>query len=785
MFFFNVILGFYVNKLVGHVFLCVLLALPTNIVADDRESDPLADKSAKVVNYAIWATAAVVAAVGGAALLKYLTKNPDQIIKKIDPEKFKDEGVSSEQLRRSGLYRNYLESRGYKTELVDGERRVFATGYTPQEKLQNYLTSLDADALKHGIAVEELAKLSPRSSSRAVVRNLDRTKYVLHGEHIFPRNFTPIDQTVRYLDTLSAESFSKGVSIEQIRDHILSKRSTLSVKDLRFAASRHRDSLVVETIEVGGRQETLIFPRDNTPAQQIQAKLDYIRNHAHPLFREGLENPDENLIPTHNSAFTQFEIGVPIEELAKGIHRPAHWSEDELLQYIEKEIADNHDSIYKILKFARDTPRPKTLIFRRDQPLAKAKERIAGIRAQQLESDRHDLFDIDFDIDETATGTDSTNRKILNDIVKETTAQEEVKITDEFLNQIRKIISGIDDDFEALLKDGNIQEVIWQLRERGLLSQATELEELVTDVLKNGKIVVNSRRASGGVTGAYELVFANGMRAIAKHWHQAGAIAMSELDRLIGTNVFPLTVHRKIGHVQHYSVQLFVERAKHYGELNEHSDKLYSLAETKRIKLLAMLGGDWDSGSHNMMMPSKGRGFMIDAGDALTSYNAFLREASKLDEADKLDYKVYYRERGPVRLFLHKYSLMGIFTGEKSTDTQLHKRLAEIKDQEIEDVVDTVLAVFEPEELAVFKKINPEKFPGLNYDYAKYADYPEIEQLRTYYQSRWDEVPEDEIQKMLKVRLDYYRDIKLAPVRMRAIIDEYLDAIAVLDKAKN
>ncbi len=46
--------------------------------------------------------------------------------------------------------------------------------------------------------------------------------------------------------------------------------------------------------------------------------------------------------------------GIALEELAKGIHRPAHWSEDELLQYIEKEIADNYDSLYKILKFAQD-----------------------------------------------------------------------------------------------------------------------------------------------------------------------------------------------------------------------------------------------------------------------------------------------------------------------------------------------------------------------------------------------------------------------------------------------
>ena len=175
----------------------------------------------------------------------------------------------------------------------------------------------------------------------------------------------------------------------------------------------------------------------------------------------------------------------------------------------------------------------------------------------------------------------------------------------------------------ALLEAGNLQEVIWQLQERGLSDRAQALEELLTETLEDGE-VVSMHDIGIGVTGARLVEFSNGLRGVFKNMYFRSEVAMFELDKLIGLHVFPLTVLRTL-HDEQGSMQLYIESSMSATEIQEQLWQEMASAEDKRqlllaispsakIRTLRLLGLDKDINPANRLFPLQGRQIAIDGG---------------------------------------------------------------------------------------------------------------------------------------------------------------------------
>ncbi len=746
------------------------VGLNTTVRAEEQEEEP-------IIKYGIMTAVVAVVALGGRSLVKYIKKNPDRILRKIDPEKFTGEGVPLAQLKAKGISSSKLKARGYTEFRVGLERRVFADGHTPEDRLTRHLTALDAQKLKEGIVIEELVATLKLPEDFYLNSALDRTKYAVHLDHIFAIDSTPVAQAVSYLDTIDVEILQKGLPIEKIQSNIVSKQ--LSKDDLRAATTKmqNKTKLNIVDIEMAGKKEMYVFADGFTPTEQIKTYLD------------GLDN-------------RQMYHGVRVEKLADNVsYRQAHWSDEDFHAALLAHIDGDE---YRLRWIGREDQQKVAVILHKTQKgeITQTRARLEGImhktmsegvyadEAAAVKSDQLNINELEITMRKEMSEnvySDQLNIDDLNKAVREATASAEAKISDDFLASVSNIVEGVDGDFQAYLEVGNIQEVIWQLRERGLVKHAATLEKLVTDVLQNAEMAVEDKRTFGGITGARELEFTNGVRAVAKSWDQAKAIAMSELDKLIGTNIFPLTVHRKFAQGRDYVLQLFIERAKHYTEppLVGYDESVQALTETRRANTLALLSAYWDSGFHNRMIPSRGRAFMIDGGEAL-SYEEGLRgifvRVGDVKPHGKRSYssgELYYRGQQPAKFVLKEETAAGIFAGLHYTDAQFLTRLAEVSDKDLQKVVEPVLACFEQKELNILQKLAPEK-SLYDYNFAQYANHPEIEHLRTFYRDAGADA--NRLDEVIARRLEFYRDVKIAPMYMRAVIDEYLDAAALLQK---
>lgn len=243
--------------------------------------------------------------------------------------------------------------------------------------------------------------------------------------------------------------------------------------------------------------------------------------------------------------------------------------------------------------------------------------------------------------------------------------QSSTELSPTFVQSIMQIISGteITAELEELLTDGYLQEVIWRLRDIGDVDRAVQLEQELLQVLAHDDIVdIDTQVRSRGHNFLHVVRFANGVRGVLKHGYSERSAGREELayhfDRLVGLDVFPLTVFRKLEQdldiLQMFEItdkgwgamQLFMphaadaaeiamfialRRAAVYGDIRAwafagvpdelRKDKVLGNAYSSfippmqpRIGTLKFLIGDADDAhAGNYMFPVRGRSFTVDA----------------------------------------------------------------------------------------------------------------------------------------------------------------------------
>lgn len=226
------------------------------------------------------------------------------------------------------------------------------------------------------------------------------------------------------------------------------------------------------------------------------------------------------------------------------------------------------------------------------------------------------------------TKTEKTKKSTTN--VKETEAETNLPKRDyqkivyqkEIKDNIVRIAAKtpISKEVDELLEVGNIQEIIWRLREENFSDQAMELEKFIAHKLETDEII-KIIEMDEGQTNPQLIELGSGLRGVLKTSGYAKEVALFNLDRLIGTNVYPTTVLRTVDGEQR-SVQLFIENSWHAHkvatELAQTADDVVKPVPPmpKNIKTLRLLGGDWDANAGSWLYPAKGRTVAVDGGEA-------------------------------------------------------------------------------------------------------------------------------------------------------------------------
>jgi len=202
--------------------------------------------------------------------------------------------------------------------------------------------------------------------------------------------------------------------------------------------------------------------------------------------------------------------------------------------------------------------------------------------------------------------------------IEEALVKFDKKHTPEYVYELMENIAktthatGLDDEINELVKVGNLQEIIWRLRDEGMADKADHFEKYLVDTLKKEEIISISDIDEGD-TRPQLVELANRVRGVYKNipGHKVGReVAMYRLDKLIGTNAFPITVQRTIdGKLD--SVQLLIEKSASGSEIRKITGNLDGRPPAE-IKTLRLLGHDWDRNANNFMFPTKGRAFAID-----------------------------------------------------------------------------------------------------------------------------------------------------------------------------
>ena len=202
-------------------------------------------------------------------------------------------------------------------------------------------------------------------------------------------------------------------------------------------------------------------------------------------------------------------------------------------------------------------------------------------------------------------------------------------------------------EIDALIEVGNLQEIVWRLREEGMLDKADQLEKYLSNELATAEII--SRQDIGaGSNNSQLLELANGMRAVCKTGISdcgmlgggdigTREVALYKLDQLIGTNVFPVTVARTIdGNAS--SIQLFIENAasaKKIVEWRKGKGEPSNVPGSKAINTLRLLGNDSDRNYNNYLYPVKGRVFAVDGEYSFTHHDIFFVDNNYENIIDK------------------------------------------------------------------------------------------------------------------------------------------------------
>ena len=215
------------------------------------------------------------------------------------------------------------------------------------------------------------------------------------------------------------------------------------------------------------------------------------------------------------------------------------------------------------------------------------------------------------------------------------------KLSAELKREIMRISKGV--DAQAALIRGNVQEIVWLLRDAELFEASTELENLLADVISTDQIIAQSKLRRG-ISGAHLVQFRSGLRGVFKTSNSnkgryQAEVALARLDQLIATDVFPLTVIRNVDNTEG-SMQLFIEsalsayevavqRAKQAGLLHSSSspteEEVTKLLDdygsivfpspSKNIRTLRLFGFDLDARNYsNYLLPIEGRMVAIDGG---------------------------------------------------------------------------------------------------------------------------------------------------------------------------
>ena len=250
-------------------------------------------------------------------------------------------------------------------------------------------------------------------------------------------------------------------------------------------------------------------------------------------------------------------------------------------------------------------------------------------------------------------------RTVYNIAKNSTDGFPEVKYAPEFANKISAIISptSLDKELSALVKLGNLQEVVWKLEEHGLASEATAMTKLIEDVLLSGKII--DKQVIKGIASTQPLLvkFDSGLKGIFKgdygqydgwkhgdwdwdevEWPQR-EIATYKFDQLLGLRVFPITVPRQLAEGRG-SVQLFVEHSRSsfyrqhisYTELiGITPDKPDRTGKAKNWTFFNLtMDADTDALASNNIYPFSGRMIKIDGEQAFRNTHAYESIGDKL-----------------------------------------------------------------------------------------------------------------------------------------------------------
>lgn len=215
--------------------------------------------------------------------------------------------------------------------------------------------------------------------------------------------------------------------------------------------------------------------------------------------------------------------------------------------------------------------------------------------------------------------------------------------SDELMENIAELTDGtaLADEVNELVEAGNLQEIIWRLREEGMVDKADRFEKYISDTLATGEFVKEGE--------SFTVKFANGIEATAYPYtsdeiHSELMLAMYRLDKLVGTNTLPM----------------MVRRGDKLMELNTHNlvgtGQIRKLREaegvvgtdvpiSKEVSTFRLLSSRLDS-DDDMLLPLKGRAidinypeyaFRVTTGDPRGRSLSNLWESFSASQGKKLD----------------------------------------------------------------------------------------------------------------------------------------------------
>jgi hypothetical protein len=176
---------------------------------------------------------------------------------------------------------------------------------------------------------------------------------------------------------------------------------------------------------------------------------------------------------------------------------------------------------------------------------------------------------------------------------------------------------------------------LWTLRATGATTEAEALETATRAMLEQGTIA-EVEPIGLGRSRSVAVSFEGGERAVAKmdgsaYTDPKREVAAYEIDRLLGLELVPLTVARKLER-KLYSLQLFVDDAHRIGELIAQPalGPAPSAAELRAMRFLDYLVANEDRHGDNALVLPSGKLVAIDHGLAFRTDEIQLRDTASL-----------------------------------------------------------------------------------------------------------------------------------------------------------